>query len=313
MSAVLRWKILWLGRRSIQKVLAADLGWQRTVFDRLAQSFEDRLHSLPVAGLEPFMTPMWQTFERELAGLLLPVPPFNFLSHPTLLETAFVTYRAGWFSEEMAALTSCLPDQTLREVLGEDLVGVPLVIDGEYMTSQKSVHHLYHLCRLIRHHEGKMPAVPRVIEWGGGYGSLAKLFLRLLPQTERYTIVDLPIMSALQWLYLSTVLGEDRVALASTPADLSSSRQVVIVPVTLLGSLGDDYDLFVSTWALSESSEVAQKHVKEKEWFGAKHFLIAYDDDPRGRWPTRFQDQLSGSGCEIEPFGLMPHQYYGLG
>lgn len=51
-----------------------------------------------------------------------------------------------------------------------------------------------------------------IVEWGGGYGSLARLIRRLSPGDATYALVDAPILCAIAWRYLSDVLGEDAVA-----------------------------------------------------------------------------------------------------
>lgn len=124
-----------------------------------------------------------------------------------------------------------------------------------------SVHHAYHLALLLEQSPGFEPT--RIIEWGAGYGSLCRIALHHFPECE-YHIIDLdgPIMA--QQRYLADVPGFDRVFFW----DLWDLENV------------PEGDLFISTWALSESQAEAHDYViDERNWFGCDSLLLAYQID----------------------------------
>ena len=119
-------------------------------------------------------------------------------------------------------------------------------------------------------------------------------------------LVDTPLFGAVQWLYLSTLLG-DEVVVVDDPAVEVRAGQVNVVPVGLVPHLDLRVDLFVSTWALNESSQAAQRYVLGRDLFGAEHVLMAmHDTDP-------LVDRLADHHLDVASVpvgGFLPHQRY---
>ncbi len=144
-----------------------------------------------------------------------------------------------------------------------------------------------------------------VVEWGGGYGNLAKLFRRLHGGAPTYVVLDIPIFSAVQWLYLSAVLGEQSVSLHTRPGQEVRPGAVNLVPIGLAHDLHVPADLFVSTWALNESTPHAQAHVRSRRWYGAHSLLLGmHYGDP-------LEPAVLAAGARSVPLGdFMPAQQY---
>lgn len=250
--------------------------------------------------------PDWEARVRDLERDLLPVPPRDFLRHPNILFQMFVSPR--YLRAEMALLLREVPADRLGGVLGEDPVGRPVLVSGHdrsYVTSANAVHHLHHLVR-FRAATGVDPSsMGTVVEWGGGYGSLARLFRRLHGGTPTYVVIDLPLFACLQWLYLSSVFGPESTAVLKGDTDRIVEGRFNLVPVGLVAAIDGRADLFVSTWALNESPPVAQRRVLDRSWFGADHLLLGmHRGDPLERWATR-------DGAVPEDVGpFMPAQRY---
>ncbi len=119
-------------------------------------------------------------------------------------------------------------------------------------------------------------------------------------------MIDTPTFSAVQWLYLASVLGEEKVVVHSSESTPIAEGRINILPVGLVDKLsGFPADLFISTWALNESTEEAQRHVVDRRWFGAGRLLLAmHKGDP-------FEKQAVAAGCREVPVGdFMPPQRY---
>lgn len=248
-------------------------------FERLRHDFGDRLAS--VAGLvDPALVRSdWSERNAELAAGLLPVPPADFLRHPAILYQMFVDAR-----HLPAELPYVLAGLSSVSLAAEDAIGSPptTTLDGYgIVTSSNLIHHLHHLLRYQASTGTAISDLGVVVEWGGGFGSLAKLFLRLHGGPLTYVILDTPVFSALQWLYLSSIVGEEAVVLHDR-ADMAIVPGCVnVVPISLAASLAVPADLFVSTWALNESTKAAQDLVLERSWYGARSLLMAmHHGDP---------------------------------
>jgi hypothetical protein len=118
-------------------------------------------------------------------------------------------------------------------------------------------------------------------------------------------LIDTPVFSAVQWLYLSAVFGTDRVVLHSTAPVEPTRHKINVVPIGLVSSLRVTTDLFISHWALNESLPAAQRDVLARNWFGVQSLLLAmHAGDP-------LFDVALANGARPVPVGdFMPGQHY---
>lgn len=91
------------------------------------------------------------------------------------------------------------------------------------------------------------PDGDRVVEIGGGYGSMCFWFSQLHERLGSYTIVDLPIVNVLQGYFLGKALGPDRISLYGE--ELS---QVRIAPDFALDRIESPCDAYVNKDSLPE-------------------------------------------------------------
>jgi hypothetical protein len=254
---------------------------------------------------------MWKDFISELEKTLLPYPPFNFLKDPIVAHTMFVDAGGRWFKQEVSFLEKKQTRERLSLLLQEDPVGGPSRLYPKYLTSHNSIHHLYHLTRFMEKTHCDLKSMDSIIEWGGGYGNMMKILHRLRGGAGTYIIIDLPLFSCLQWLYLSTILGNDCAHILLTSQDTVRSGAINLVPLCLLENVDIKGDLFISSWALSESSKHSQDYVLQQNWFGAKHILLAYQDHNQ-KLPDsgRIGKFAETSGAIIEDIDFLPGHHY---
>ena len=142
---------------------------------------------------------------------------------------------------------------------------------------------------------------------------MVKIFRRLTRRTVTYLIIDTPIFSCLQWLYLSVVLGEETVRVLQDVEDNVQAGKINLLPVSLIGRRDIDVgaDLFISTWGLSESSVYAQDYVIANNWFGAKHILLAYQDSCKELpQADRVGKLAENTGAVVEDIEFLPGHHY---
>jgi len=227
--------------------------------------------------IERFVVPLWAGVLKGLEKAFLPSHSSSFLKNPLIMYTMHPTGSDRRLTEKMAVLDEAFSREELAYLCQEDDIGKPLLQDlGWTLTSQNTINCLYCIARFTTKTGVDCRRVNNIIEWGGGYGMLAKIMHRLKEDTT-YTIIDLPLLSCLQWIYLSSIFGEDSVNLVRTPRDPILDRRINLVSLPFLDTLNTmSPDLFVSTFALSESSQYAQEFVVSRNWFNAKHLLLAY-------------------------------------
>ncbi|MBX5469438.1 MAG: FkbM family methyltransferase [Thermoleophilaceae bacterium] len=248
---------------------------QRERFEKLARRAGELWLGAP--DRPAFSTAAWRDFVQSLAADVLPTPPFDFLNHGVIRRTMFVDYGGAQLELQLRRLEEHYGELRMRELVEEDPVGAPLLQAPAHLTSHNAVMHLYHLARYERTSGVDWSRIERVVEWGGGYGSMARLLHRVCGHDLTYVVVDLPLFSVLQWLYLGSVLGEDRVTFLTVTSPEVREGRVSIAPVGLVDAVDLRADLFVSTWALSECERAAQDYVAERRrWFGAERLLLGY-------------------------------------
>jgi hypothetical protein len=272
-------------------------------FAAVAGRFADKVEAVRHCVEPLYVRPDWSERNAELERDLLPVPPPDFLAHPAIRYQMFVDDRV--LPHELPYVRSHLADDVL---LVEDAVGAPPTVplsDGTLRTSSNTVHQLYHLLRYEEATRRSVCDAATIVEWGGGFGSLMRLVVRMHGGEPTCVVVDTPIFSALQWLYLSVVLGEDRVVLHETGPVHPKPGKVNLVPIGLVDGMMVEADLFISNWALNESTPAAQREVLGRHWFGAQSLLLAmHAGDP-------LTDVVLAHGARPVPLGaFMPGQQY---
>jgi hypothetical protein len=273
------------------------------VFPNLAARFQQRYDAVRELTDARYVRSDWAERNAELERDLLPVPAPDFLRHPAIRYQMFVDEHV--LPHELPFVRSRLPDHAL---LQEDAVGAPPTValppDG-IETSSNTVHQLYHLLRYEQETGRRLQDADTIVEWGGGFGSLMRVIFRMHGGCPTCIIMDTPIFSAVQWLYLSAVLDEDRVVLHdSRPVGLVDGC-INLVPIGLVSDLAVTADLFISNWALNESTQEAQDDVVSRRWFGARSLLLAMHGH------HSLTEVARASGARPVPLGnFMPGQQY---
>ncbi|MFI9011585.1 hypothetical protein ACIGNX_30550 [Actinosynnema sp. NPDC053489] len=272
-------------------------------FAGLARRFADRVAAVRGCVDARYVRPDWAQRNAELERDLLDVPPRDFLRHPAIAYQMFVNERVLPF--ELPYVRSRLADERL---LAEPPVGDPPVVrvpGTDVVTSSNTVHQLFHLLRYQETTGRRIDEADTVVEWGGGFGALLRLLVALHGGSPTCVVFDTPIFSAVQWLYLSAVLGEDRVVLHDSAPVRPVPGRVNLVPIGLVGATEVDADLFISNWALNESLPAARRDVVDRRWFGAGSLLLAmHAGDP-------FTEVVLAAGAKAVPLGeFLPGQQY---
>jgi hypothetical protein len=284
---------------------------QVATFYTLRKNFPDIYNKLKNYNVAQFTTPLWENYNKKLEKTFLPYPPFSFLENPVIMHTMFVAAGGKWLRKELAFLEKKISKNRLKVLLQEDYVGDPLLFNLTYLTSHNSIHHLYHLIRFFDKTRCNLDQIDTTIEWGGGYGNMAKIFKRLKPTSSTYIIIDTPLFSCIQWLYLTTVFGVENVHLLQNAEDIIQAEKINLVPICFLDCREISADLFISTWALSESSKYSQDYVVAHKWFDSKYILLAYQDSCE-KLPDagRLGKLAADIGATIENIEFLPGNHY---
>lgn len=241
------------------------------------------------------ITPFWLEKITQLSWDWKGFIPWDFTKHHVISWTMFTGWN-DYNTTELEWLKTQIPKQDLINLITESAIGDPAVIGGAYRTSGNTVHHAYHLTKFAKETGCDLASVGTVVEWGGGYGNVAKLMKRI-NICVAYVIVDIKCFAVLQWIYLSAILGKHNVNLITPDNPTIKPGIINIIALGLLDTIKDlKADLFLSTWALSESPKTCHDWLQQHNYFGARYYLTAHQG-ACGAFPLA--DQLTKTVKEI--------------
>ena len=259
-----------------------------------------------------YVHPLWQKARPKFAFLFSDGQLENFLKHS---EVAHQFCRGGFGPPQQFELnylrTRPRAFWDLARRYKESSVGSPSLDCAELKISANSLGMLYYFTRIAE--VGDLNSIRRIVEFGGGYGCLSRVFQELLPAPPTYVIVDLPEMLALQYYFLRASSPSRRVVAHHTAPKSLDPGATHLVPVQHAKSLAIEPDLFVSTFALSETPQHLQKGLRTNIFFGAKSLYLVGQDTSAEMWQhaalDQNQDLRSAASAQFSRVLLEPYHY----
>lgn len=221
-------------------------------------------------------------------------------------------YPAKSMREIASKLTACeevLGSKRMRLAVNDDIGTSLRLHTTKYgLASANNIHHLMHISEYIRCCGDGLLSSPCYIEFGGGYGNMARL-VKIFNKDATYLIVDIPVILGIQYWYLANALGESHISICSDGKVTPGKVNLISTDTFLEMQLNDllkDY-VFISTWALTESPEWIQNSENIKYILkSAKKLLLASACDTN----DFIYDQLNPANCKIKvPFLAAHHKY----
>jgi hypothetical protein len=251
----------------------------------------------------------WQQNISSLESYFVNAMDENFMSNEVINGTMVFTNREA-HKLELKYISETIGKKTVEEIISKNLNSAFLSGKSRRSTLINSTHHLYHLLQFEQKTGRKIRSIESVVEFGGGYGNMSRI-VRNMGVCNTYTIVDLLLFSCIQYVFLSTVTVNERLAFY----DESSSREAKILLHPLFRadtSTSLRGELFLSTWALSESTRATFEWVVSCDWFGATNLLLAYNELWKPWQENELEESLTTNGWQVikEAITFLPGSYY---
>ena len=197
-----------------------------------------------------------------------------------------------------------LPNWPLWEqAIIQSSVGNPSPYPTYKKSSGNLIHQAYSIAQLIGRFPFDIAQIKTIVEFGGGYGSMARLLFRLGFKGQ-YIIFDLPEFSYLQEYYLNAAsIGAQ---ILTEPSPNQESAVILLSELEKLATqikLSGRPDLFIALWSLSESPIALRKEIIRLV-ADAKTYLIAYQDKFEDIDNTAYFNEVGNS------MGLKERQSY---
>jgi hypothetical protein len=178
----------------------------------------------------------------------------KFIRYDVVLNSLFVQNRLYLIKEYKFVIKNIKNYKNIYE----DKIGFPIPFFLNFKTSGNRIHHLYHILRFkFFLKKKKIKDFDIIFDWGGGYGSMCRLFYKL-GFKGTYIIFDFDELHFLQYYYLKT-LGH-KINLGNTiklnHINLINDENVI---KKFIKKNQKKNNLFLSCWALSETEKKLRK------------------------------------------------------
>ena len=246
----------------------------------------------PAFKKEIFYHPFWQKTTDEIRRFILGPPRNNFLHQPAISSTMVRSIAGGALDvgqyHELCYLNHCVKSETRRLIkkFNEPAIGNMIITCPEYRCSTNSLGQLYYAARIVEKVQ-EPEAIQTIVEVGAGFGNLACIFKSMLPDAT-IVLFDLPELIAIQYVYLSSALPDTDIIIHQTVPESLQKKSIHLVPVFLLPEINLKADVFVSNFALSESTVPVQEMVINKNFFDAS---VGYITGQLHGWKEGFVHQ----------------------
>lgn len=238
-----------------------------SIFFSVSKKLPDLLSKLNLDLDDRIIKPEWENNRLNLREKLTHIDR-NFLNNSGIAGLMFQS------DFDLANKEFNLIDKNLLFKIQEYDISRP-----EYATqygnfSTNTIHHLFHIQKFIDNREDVSP-IESVLEWGGGYGNMCKLFFETFDELKSFTIIDIPEFLIIQYVFLSSYFGEENVRIIKNMNEITDGINLISVSDVINSELSK-FDLFISNWAISESTVFCQEFADRNGLFDIKNQLISF-------------------------------------
>ncbi len=234
----------------------------------------------------------------------------NFISQETI-NGLMVFTNAKAHKIEMKNIAEVIDAKTVGKIISNNLNSAFIKKgNSKKDTIINSVNHLHHLMQFERVTKRKIGSISSIVEFGGGYGNLTRIANNVGYHNDYY-IIDLLLMSCIQYVFLCTVFGKERISFYRDESIRSS--KIVLYPLSNFDIMKNLHgELFISTWALSESPRIVYESVVNRDWFDAKGLLLAYNNLWKPWQEGELEATLKNNGWCVErkAISFLPGNFY---
>lgn len=238
-------------------------------FDDQWHDMQDHYAALKSLKKNDLVHDFWRFAMSQIESIIDGKPDAHFLTQPIILQTMLRSQFGDMQRYEfdyIRRMHNSWHKKLLMRYKDTDFGGISSRIKY-FNWSVSTLGHAYYVARILEQY----PNPGTIIELGGGYGNMARIWRQLFPSCV-YIIIDLPELLALQYLFLQGSGSQPVHVCHELPKDFSPG--IYLIPHTCISEINCKSDLFVSNFALSECAYDMQQAVVNKHFFDAQYVYL---------------------------------------
>ena len=227
---------------------------------------------------EGLVNSKWFDFQKMMKNYFISNTK-EFLRKPAFRNTVSVTslpFFSHYLRFYLKYINKWYSKSSLKKLLYSSSVGKPYLVSCKYHTTLVRIQHLYQI-GLIKFLSGidLLNINGTIVDFGAGYGDMANLIYSNNSFKPTLILIDLPIMSFIQYSYLKT-MHNGNIFLLSTLDDSVIDHAINIVPLHLISKITNMIDMFLATYSLTETNHEVVNFLQSNNVLESKAFFIAY-------------------------------------
>jgi putative sugar O-methyltransferase len=224
-----------------------------------------------------YVHPYWQKVRKEMQKFLMTKLGEDYLRSNLILHN-LGGGRGGITKDKQEKLSYILSKndkvRQFMQTYTDSRVGKPILYRNisfnKSMIVPSSLDYIYYLARIVRDFNSH---IETYVCFGGGYGGFSRI-VRLYNPKATVLIIDLPEMLALQQLYHAINFPTLPLVSHFKPSQHILEGGLNLLPVWWLRKINWKPEIFISTFALTETTDYLIKEVIKTNLLSAKHIFI---------------------------------------
>jgi hypothetical protein len=252
-----------------------------------------------------FIEKTWVKFHDEIVTETSNLS-FLFFNSPSLIKTMTADSFNGDYLPFLDESLKYLKENDIIKLIKENNVGGSRILINSlfskkfFKTSITRSVHVYQFSKLKKIIDLNLDVDNEIIvEWGGGYGGLANVFYKFYKFKQKtYIIVDIPVSIKLQYCYLATVHGEDNINVVENSGKIEIGK-INLLRLSELNNFNIESNIFISSWAISESNKYSQDFSIKNNFFNSKYSILFHQKNSKTHPYAEYLSNYMKSKFEI--------------
>lgn len=252
-----------------------------------------------------FIEKTWISFHDEIVKDTNNLS-YLFFNKPSLIKTMTANSFFGEYKPFLEKSLESFNYKEIKKLIKENSIGGPRILLNSIFTtdfkftSVTRVVHIYQLSKIHNIFKNQNINNPKtIIEWGGGYGGLCNVFYKHYGfDGSTYVIIDIPVSIKIQYYYLATIYGSENINIFEDNNQIQHGK-INLVRLSELQNFNSKCDIFISSWAISESNKNSQDFVLNKNFYDSSYTILFHQEKSKTHPYAEYLSEIMKDKYEV--------------